>query len=109
MSTQPMFKPNGKDFDVSPAGVVFVAVNVVYGDLRDSTAETLRLSTLLLDQVLTAARTAGYTQCDILRTLACKGVNRRVMVMVQAACDAVGTDALNEIIDRLDGQEVAAT
>lgn len=104
MSAQPMFKDNGNGYDMSPAGVVLVVAGIVYGDDTETTAEGMRKSTALLDAVLTAAHAAGYMQCDILRTLLARNQpDRRVMAMVQAACDAAGAAAVIEIIDGLDG------
>lgn len=99
MNTQPMFKENGDGYDISAAGVVLIVAGIVYGDDAETSAEGMRKSTALLDGVLTAAHAGGYRQCDILRTLLARNQpDRRVMLMVQAACNAAGDTAMRDVL-----------
>ena len=102
MNTQPMFKENGDGYDISAAGVVLIMAEIVYGDDAETSAEGMRKSTALLNAVLTAAHDGGYKQCDILRTLLARNQpDRRVMAMVQAACNAAGDAAMHEVFARV--------
>jgi hypothetical protein len=97
MSRQEVFKPNGDGFDITPAGVLLLAAETVYGDPGDSTPEGRRHAQALLDEMMAAARAGGYAQCDILLTLVASGkLSRRLVVMAQEACDAAGPAAMRE-------------
>jgi hypothetical protein len=101
MTTQPMFTPSsnsdGGDFAVTPADVLMMAACIAHGPRRLSTPEGRRIASELIDKMLAAANTAGYTQCDILRTLMKREpTTARVAAMIGTACNIAGTVALNE-------------
>jgi hypothetical protein len=97
MSGQAIFKPNGKGFDIAPAGVLLLAAEAVYGGPSESTLEGQHRAQGLLDEMMAAARAGGYAQCDILLTLlASHKLSRRVMVMAQEACAAAGPAAMRD-------------
>jgi hypothetical protein len=102
MSAQPMFKPNGDQYDVSPAGVLLLAAITAFGDPAESTPEGIRRALMLVDGTLSAAFSGGFTQCDILRTLLERNQpTRRVKTMAEAACMAAGTDAIQAVWRRV--------
>ncbi|KAB8042570.1 hypothetical protein [Janthinobacterium aquaticum] len=95
MTKQAMFTPNADGYDISPAGVLLLCADTVYGDPAETTPEGIRNARAMMESLLSAARAGGYTQGDVLHTLlARKQLNRRVMDMAQAACDAAGAERL---------------
>ena len=87
--------PNGDGFDITPAGVLLLAADAVYGDLGDATPQGRRHAQALLDEMMAAARAGGYAQCDILlKLVASRKLSRRLVVMAQEACDAAGPAAM---------------
>lgn len=95
MSGKEAFIPNGDGFDITPAGVLLLAAEAVYGGPGESTSEGRRRAQTLLDEMMAAARAGGYAQCDILLTLLARHqLSRRVMTMAQEACDAAGPAAM---------------
>ncbi len=103
MSTQPMFTPNDDGYDISPAGVILMIAGMTYGkDRAGMSRASIQKFTLLIDDVLSAARANGYKQEDILRTLlAWDTSGPRMMQMVQAACDAAGDAIMDTVIERM--------
>ena len=101
MSTQPMFRPNGDGYDVSPAGVLLLAAGTIYGDPSETTPKGISNARTLMDGILTAARAGGFTQGDILRTLLARNeTTHRLAAMARAACAAAGAVAIGEVLDR---------
>lgn len=102
MSTsQPMFTPNGDGYDISPAGVLLLAAETVYGPPHETTPEGVRKARALIDDMLAAARAGGFMQNDILLTLLARNQpTKRCAAMAQAACDAAGADALHGVLAR---------
>lgn len=102
MSAQAMFKPNGDGYDISPAGVLLLAAETVYGDPRETTPKGIGNARTLMDGILDAAHAGGFKQCDILRTLLARNrATRQVAAMAQAAVDAAGADAISDLFDNL--------
>lgn len=99
MITQKIFKPNTNGgHDVAPAGLLLLAAECVYGGSLDTTPDVAHDAKKLLDGVLSAARTGGFTQGDILATLLSRNERSvRVVEMAVAACDSAGDLALLEI------------
>jgi hypothetical protein len=101
MNTQPMFKPNGDGYDISPAGVLLLAAETVYGDPRDTTPQGIGNARTLMDGILDAAHAGGFKQCDILRTLLARNqVTPRLAAMARTACAAAGPGAIGDVFDR---------
>ena len=102
MSTQPMFRPNGDGYDVSPAGVLLLAAGTIYGDPSETTPKGISNARTLMDGILTAAHDGGFKQGDILRTLLARNeVTHRLAAMARAACAAAGAVAISDLFDSL--------
>jgi len=101
MNAQPMFKPNGDNYDISPAGLLLLAASTAYGDPTDTTPEGVRKALLLIDGMISAAFTGGFKQGDILRTLLQQEPTRRVQMMAEAACEAAGFAAIQAVWRRV--------
>ena len=102
MNTQPMFKPNGDGYDISPAGVLLLAAGTIYGDPTETTPQGISNARKLMDGILDAARAGGFKQNDILRTLLARNQpSQRLAAMAQAACAAAGAGAIGDVLDRV--------
>jgi len=98
----PMFTPGVTDDSLSctPTGVLLIAADTA-GNPSETTPEGIRNATSYIDAALSAARTSGYTQGDILHTLLARNqITRRVIKMAETDCDAAGNEALREIFIR---------
>lgn len=101
MSAQAMFRPNGDGYDVSPAGVLLLLADTIYGDPTETTPQGIRNARKLMDGILDAARAGGFTQGDILRTLLARNqATPRLVAMALAACAAAGPVAIGDVFDR---------
>ena len=69
MNEQPMFRPNGDGYDISPAGLLMICAGTVYGDHSETTPQGVTNALTVMDRILSAARAGGFAQCDILRTM----------------------------------------
>jgi hypothetical protein len=102
MNTQPMFRPNGDGYDISPAGILLLAAGAIYGDPTETTPQGISNARKLMDGILTAARAGGFKQNDILRTLLARNQpSQRLAAMAQAACAAAGAGAISDVLDRV--------
>ena len=101
MNAQPMFTDNGDGYDITPAGVLLLVADTVYGDPSETTPQGMANAQALMDGILAAARAGGFMQNDILLTLltllARKPITRRVAALAQAAVDAAGDDAMQAV------------
>ena len=96
------FTPNGDGYDIHPAGVLLILASMVYGRQDDPAWTDGPKTEAIVERMLSAARTGGYTQTDILHTLLVSGENsKRVQDMARAACDAAGNERIREIFDSL--------
>lgn len=96
MTTSPaLFTPNGDGYDIQPAGVLMLLAGEVYGSEPSKQSPKLKS---IIGMFLSAARTGGFQQVDILETLLARGeVSHRVKDMAVAACNAAGPDAIDKI------------
>jgi hypothetical protein len=99
MTKQPIFVPNDHgSYDVSPAGVLFIAATTVWGPPHETTPKGIRAARDIIDSILAAARAGGFKQSDILMALMAKNpYNPRVIALAEEAVDAAGVDALRKI------------
>jgi len=96
----PLFTPNDDGYDIQPAGVLLILARMVYGPQDDPAWMSGSKTESMIQTMLAAARTGGYTQTDILHTLLVRGErSKRVMGMARAACAAAGNDRMGVIFD----------
>ena len=101
MNDQPMFRPNGDGYDVSPAGVLLLAAGTIYCDPSETTPQGISNARKLMDGILTAAHDGGFKQGDILRMLLARNqVTQRLAAMARAACAVAGAVAIGEVLTR---------
>ena len=102
MTTKPLFTPTADGYNIQPAGVLIMLASYVYdpeSELSDDSKAGLKHH---VDSILTAARSGGFTQCDILATLLSRNeVSRRVKAMAVQACAAAGNDAIGKLFAAL--------
>ena len=102
---RPMFKQTGDSFACSPAGVLLLAADCLYGDPDETTPEGRKNATKIIDGILHAAYVGGFFQGDVLHTLLSRNrPDARTKAMAQAACDAAGNDTLIKIISGVMGK-----
>lgn len=102
MTMQPLFTPtaDGTAYDIQPAGVLILLASYVYDEESDLSTEGKVNLKRHIDDMLTAARAGGFTQCDILATLLSKNeVSNRVKAMAVQACTAAGNEAIDRIFN----------
>ena len=98
MTAQTMFTPNGDGYDISPAGVLLLVADTIYGPSHETTPQGIRNARSFMDDTLAAARAGGFMQNDILRTLLAKHkMSPRIMALAQEAVDAAGDEAMHEV------------
>lgn len=104
-NTRPMFIPNGDGYASSPAGVLLLAADALYGDPAETKPEGRKNASNLIDGILNAAYRGGFFQGDVLHTLLSRNnPDDRTKKMAQDACDAAGNDALVRIISGAMGE-----
>ena len=104
MTTKPLFTPtaDGTAYDIQPAGVLLLLADTLYGNPGESSPAGRTRAKAMMDAMLTAARTGGFTQSDILATLLARNeVSHRVMAMAVEACAAAGNDAISAIFSAM--------
>jgi hypothetical protein len=97
-----MFRPDGEGgYLVSPAGVLLLAADALYGDPAETTPAGRQNASAVIEAIMAAAVVGGYKQKDIFLTLLEQSQRSpRVIEMAQAACDAVDPNTMVEIITR---------
>ena len=101
MTNKPLFTPtaDGTAYDIQPAGVLILLASEIYEN--PDIHKNGRLHGYI-DAMLTAARTGGFAQGDILATLLARNeVSHRVKSMAVQACAAAGNKALGRIFDAM--------
>lgn len=99
MPAKPMFIPNGDSYNLTYAGVFYVAAESLYGDWSETTSEGIDCQRLIVEGVLKAATEGGYQYTEQLRRAFEGGQIKNIATakMVQEAVDAAGSDALKTL------------
>lgn len=105
MSTsKPLFVPtvDGQAYDIQPAGVLLLLVNIIYGDPSETPPTGRVRAKTFFDAMLAVAHVGGYKQCDILHTLLARNESSaRIQLMAREACSAAGDAAIGKLFGEM--------
>lgn len=88
---QAFVRPNGNGYDLSPAAVLLMAADALYGDPSETTPEGRKNAQAVVEGLIAAAIAGGYKQADILQTkLSQRNAGKDVIVMAMNAMRTAG-------------------
>lgn len=96
---QAFVRPNGDGYDLSPAAVLLMAADTLYGDPSKTTPQGRKNAKAVVEGLISAATAGGFTQADILQTkLAQKNAGADVIVMAMNAMRVAGNQRVLAVL-----------
>ena len=105
LKEQPLFIPNpdspGK-YLLSPVGVLLVAAESAYSGDAETALQDRAFAQRVVQEVLSAARAAGFTQGQVLETLLANlSTSGRVKELAAEAIESIGVPVFMGLVQRL--------
>lgn len=95
-----MFIQNGEDdYEITMPGALLLCADAFYGDPAETSPAGRTSAMEMIDAILGAAFSAGFTQGDVLRTLLARNnPDHRTKLLAQVACDIADSDAIRKAL-----------